>query len=393
MNNLQKNSKLLLYGQALSFMGDYCVLPALLILSTYYHDYWVTSGVIIVRSIPMVIQPFLGVLIDRFSRLKIMFWTDILRGLIFLSVTLLPKGEYPSFFLLLLLLSYGSGVFFNPARLAIMSSLGDDIKTVNTLFAKATTLCVIAGALIGAGFLALGSVKSAVAFNALTYFSSAIFISRMKIRSEVSLKQDNNKIFSSFKLGIKEIRNNQFVLNAVLTMMIMSLLCGVVYSYFPIVSEFIGEGQIGNFILTVTIGLGGFLGTHLVNKWGFNSDKGLIYFVILSLTSLCVFMYSPSFIVAFIAAIGLFIALEYGEVLAKIKVQENSGNEIQGRIFAVSEALIGLAISIGSILVNITNTITIMGLIIFSMLGLFVHTKLVNKLYVSTSNDKFSNLV
>ncbi|MDO6851768.1 MFS transporter [Priestia megaterium] len=385
MSNLDKNSKLLLYGQALSFMGDYCVLPALLILSTYYQDYWVTSGVIIVRSIPMILQPFLGVLIDRFSRVKIMFWTDIIRGFIFLSVILLPKGEYPSLFLTLLLLSYGSGVFFNPARLAVMSSLGDNIKRVNTLFAKATTLCVIAGALIGAGLLALGSLKAAVGFNAATYFISAIFISKINLKSEVTLKQNHESIRESFKLGIKEIIRNQFVLNAVFTMTAMSLLYGVAYSYFPIVSEYIGKDDIGNFILTVCIGLGGFFGAQLVNKWGFNSNKGLTYFVILSITSLSIFMFSTIFAIAFLAATGFFMAMEYGEVLAKVKVQENSFNEIQGRIFAVSEALNGLFISIGSILINFSNTHVITGLVLIIMLGLFIHTKLVNKLHIKTN--------
>ncbi|UYY98648.1 MFS transporter [Peribacillus frigoritolerans] len=385
MSNLDKNSKLLLYGQALSFMGDYCVLPALLILSTYYQDYWVTSGVIIVRSIPMILQPFLGVLIDRFSRVKIMFWTDIIRGFIFLSVTLLPKGEYPSLFLTLLLLSYGSGVFFNPARLAVMSSLGDNIKRVNTLFAKATTLCVIAGALIGAGLLALGSLKAAVGFNAVTYFISAIFISKINLKPEASLKQNQESIRESFKLGIKEITRNQFVLNAVFTMAAMSLLYGVAYSYFPLVSEYIGKDDIGNFILTICIGLGGFFGAHLVNKWGFNSNKGLTYFVILSITSLSIFMFSTIFAIAFLAATGFFMAMEYGEVLAKVKVQENSLNEIQGRIFAVSEALNGLFISIGSTLINFSNTHIITGLVLIIMLGLFIHTKLVNKLHIKTN--------
>lgn len=145
MKQLKPNSKYLLYGQALSFMGDYCVLPALLILSTYYHDYWVTSGVIVVRSIPMVFQPFLGVLVDRLDRIKIMLWTDIIRGIIFLGLTFLPKGEYPLIFLALLFITYGSGVFFNPARLAVMSSLESDIKSINTLFAKATTISIIRG--------------------------------------------------------------------------------------------------------------------------------------------------------------------------------------------------------------------------------------------------------
>ncbi|MEH7463801.1 MFS transporter [Bacillus thuringiensis] len=379
---LDKNSKLLLYGQALSFMGDYCVLPALLILSIYYHDYWVTSGVIIVRSIPMILQPFLGVLIDRFSRLKIMFWTDIIRGFIFLSITLLPKGEHPLLFLLLLLLSYGSGVFFNPARLAVMSSLGENIKRVNTLFAKATTLCIIVGALIGAASLAWGSLELAVAFNAATYFISAIFIIQIKIKSEIKLNRNNESIKGSFKVGIKEIIHNQFVLNGVFTMMAMSVLVGISYSYFPFVSKYIDKSDVGNFILTICIGLGGFFGAQLVDKWGFNNNKGLLYFVIISIISLCVFISSTNFIVAFLAATAFFMTMEYGEVLAKVKVQEHSLNEIQGRIFAVSEALIGLSISFGSILINLINPYIIMGLIVLIMLSLFSHTLLVNKLHL-----------
>ncbi len=98
MKQLKPNSKYLLFGQALSFMGDYCVLPALLILSTYYHDYWVTSGVIAVRSIPMVFQPFLGVLVDRLDRVKIMLWTDVIRGVIFLGLNISPERRISAAF-------------------------------------------------------------------------------------------------------------------------------------------------------------------------------------------------------------------------------------------------------------------------------------------------------
>jgi MFS transporter, DHA3 family, bacilysin exporter BacE len=381
MKDLKKNSKYLLYGQALSFMGDYCVLPALLILSVYYNDYWVTSGVIIVRSIPMVLQPFLGVLIDKYSRTSIMFWTDIIRGIIFLLVIALPQGEYPLLFLFLLLLSYGSGVFFNPARLAVMSDLGDDIKKINTLFAKATTLSIIVGAILGGTFLILGSVKVAVAFNAITYFVSAIFIKKMKVQNKVAQTNDFKENLVLFKKGISEIKSNSYVLNAIFTMMTMATLWGVVYSYFPIISKSVGDGEIGNFILTVTIGVGGFIGALMITKFGFNSDKGLYFFSTVTLLSIGLYVFSSYFIVGLIAATGFFIAMEYGEVLAKVKVQENTVNLIQGRIFAVAEAIIGLFISIGSVLINFMSTNLIFILLTVLMAALFVHTKLINKLY------------
>lgn len=379
MNQLSKNSKLLLYGQALSFMGDYCVLPALLIISTYFQDYWITSGVIIVRSLPVVFQPFLGGIVDKYNRVKLMLYTDIIRGFAFLGVTFLPKGEYPLVFLTLLFISYGSGVLFNPARLAVMSSIGDDIKRINTLFAKATTLFIIFGAIFGAAFLYFGSIKLAVAFNALTYFVSAILISKMNITKEEEITHEKAIPDPSFNVGIKTIIKNPFVLNGVFTMITMSLLWGIIYSYFPLVSESLGKGEIGNFILTLCIGVGGFIGAQMVNIWGFKSNKGLIYFVLLSTISLSSFITSSNFTINIITAVVFFISMEYGEVLAKVRVQENSPNEIQGRIFSISEALIGISMSIGSTFINFIDTQIISFLIISIMLLLFLSTRLINK--------------
>ncbi|WP_411346833.1 MFS transporter [Paenibacillus sp. WLX1005] len=358
----------------------------MLILSTYYQDYWVTSGVIIVRSLPTIFQPFLGPLIDRFDRLNIMIWTDIIRGCMFAGIAFLPEGEYAWLFLLLLLFCYGSGVFFNPARLAVMSSLGEDIKYVNTIFAKATTLFIIIGACMGAIFLLTGSVTWAVLFNALTYFVSAIFLRRMRISlTSTPATVSTRPSGSSLQAGLSEIVRNPFVLNGVLTMMTMALLWGIIYSYFPVVSSYVGEGEVGNFILTICIGVGGFIGAHLVERWGFNNTRGLAYFVILSVVSLSLFTVSGSFLVALLAANGFFIAMEYGEVLAKVKVQEHSANHMQGRIFAVSEAMIGIFISLGSILINLMSTPVIITVITVILGGLFVHTFFVNKLHVQQS--------
>ncbi len=193
--------------------------------------------------------------------------------------------------------------------------------------------------------------------------------------------------FQSFKEGLKEIKTNAFVLNAMFTMITMALLWGVVYSYFPIVSRFLGDGEIGNFILTFCIGFGGFIGAGLVSKWGFNNNKGLMYFTVLSIVSLELFLFTPIFAVSVIAAILFFIAMEYGEVLAKVKVQENAANQIQGRIFSVAEASIGLCIAVGSMLINIVDAAVIMAFIVLLVSGLFLHTKLVNKSFSERNNE------
>lgn len=98
-------------------------------------------------------------------------------------------------------------------------------------------------------------------------------------------------------------------------------------------------------------------------------------------------MFTPIFAVSVIAAILFFIAMEYGEVLAKVKVQENAANQIQGRIFSVAEASIGLCIAAGSMLINIVDAAVIMAFIVLLVSGLFLHTKLVNKSFSERNNE------
>ncbi|PJN85805.1 MFS transporter, partial [Bacillus velezensis] len=129
------------------------------------------------------------------------------------------------------------------------------------------------------------------------------------------------------------------------------------------------------------------IGAALVSKWGFNNNKGLMYFTVLSIVSLALFLFTPIFAVSVIAAILFFIAMEYGEVLAKVKVQENAANQIQGRIFSVAEASIGLCIAVGSMLINIVDAAVIMAFIVLLVSGLFLHTKLVNKSFSERNNE------
>lgn len=380
MMSLNKNSRFLLFGQALSFMGDYCALPALLVLSIYYDNVWMTTGVIVCRSIPTIFQPFIGVFIDRLNKVKVMVWTDIFRGVAFSIIFFIPEGTFPSLFIISLFISYGAGVLFNPARLAIMSSLGDEVKMINVLFAKATTLFIIFGASVGALLTLWGDVKYAVLINSLTYFYSAYLINKISIKNTIehgnTVPITKINIFSDFKEGVVAVTKNSKVLNAVFTMLIMAFLWGVAYSYFPHISKLlnISNNDLGTFILTICIGVGGFIGASIINYLGYNEKKGTLIFSLLSFLSISAFIYFQNFYYCLAAALVFFINMEYGEILAKVNVQESSSFHVQGRVFALSEALIGVFISLGSIMINIFSLPEIILIIFLCMLALGIHS-------------------
>ncbi|SDX97699.1 Major Facilitator Superfamily protein [Evansella caseinilytica] len=369
---LNTNAKLLLISQAFSFLGDYCVLPAVLIIATYYESYWVVSGVLVVRSIPMVFQPFLGVLVDKIDRRKIMFWTDIGRGLAFIGVLFIPLGQYPLLFLFLLFVSYGMGVFFNPARLSLMSCLGSDVKRLNVIFAKATTVCIIFGASLGAVFLYFDYLKLAVLLNALSYLLSSFLVLFMKVDSPVIESIGLKNYLLNFKKGLQEIQHNIQIRNAIFLMMLMATFCGIVYSFYPVISESFYDGEIGNFLLTIALGVGGFLGAQLVSNVG-HMKKSILYFTLATLVSILVVIHSGTFLISLGTVILFYMAMEFGEVIAKTFVHEHTPADIQGRIFAISEALIGLFLALGSTLINYTSRHTLLLVIILLLAAFYIH--------------------
>lgn len=366
----------MLYGQSFSFLGDYCILPALLVLSTYYENTWVTSGVVIVRSIPLVIQPFIGGLLDGLDKLKIMIFTDYLRAIIFLIILFIPYGEKAFLFLFLLFIAYISGVFFTPARLATMSVLGEDIKKVNTNFSKYTSVFIAIGAILGVIFVIIGNVKYAVILNSVTYVLSAIYISKIK-NINYERAQLSSMNYQELLKGFFVILTNKYIFNAVFTMFTMAILWGVMYSYFPIISNYLKtNAEVGNFYLTISIGVGGLIGALVVNKLGFNTKIGIFIFSILSTITVVLFIQATDFMFAFFIACIFFATMEYGEVIAKVNVQENAENIIHGRIFSISESIIGASISIGSVLINFTNTTQLSFIITF-----IIFTFLLNSIY------------
>lgn len=365
----------MLYGQSLSFLGDYCILPALLVLSTYYENPWVTSGVVIVRSLPLVIQPFIGGFIDGLDKLKVMIVTDYIRGIIFLGILFIPYGKHAVLFLTLLFIAYFSGIFFTPARLATMSILGEDIKKVNTIFSKYTSLFITVGALLGVIFVIIGNVKYAIILNSITYILSAVFLYKIK-NLDYKKAELSTMNFHEIIMGFIVIFKNKYLFNAVFTMFTMAILWGIMYSYFPVISRSLNYNNIGNFYLTISIGVGGFLGALIVNKLGFNTKLGIIAFSLMSMVSVISFIQSQTFILAFIIASIFFATMEYGEVIAKVNVQENAENFIHGRIFSISEAIIGLSISLGSTFINFTNNLQ-MSILVSILIVIF----LLNSLY------------
>jgi MFS transporter, DHA3 family, macrolide efflux protein len=132
-----------------------------------------------------------GTVVDRSNRKTIMIWADIVRGLITFGFLLVTDIEHVWLFGLVLVAINTVSTFFGPARTALLPLMlsKDELLAANALSQLTVTLSFVVGA-AAAGVLVGAFDATAPSFfiDALTFFVSAYFISRISISGKIERK-------------------------------------------------------------------------------------------------------------------------------------------------------------------------------------------------------------
>jgi MFS family permease len=170
---------LLWSGQTISRLGDSLYRIAL--------SWWVLEktgsaavmGMVLIFSFtPMLIFSLLGgVVADRFSRLKVMIVSDLLRGIVVLSVSLLASNHLLEVWHILIASSIFGLVdaFFQPAYTAVFPERipRELLPGANSLNTLGVQFAEIAGPVAGAILVKFGGSPFAFALDGISFFCSA----------------------------------------------------------------------------------------------------------------------------------------------------------------------------------------------------------------------------
>jgi len=169
-------------GQTLSRIGDmlYQIAIGWWVLE-HTGSAAVMATLLIVSFAPTVLLLLIGgIVVDRSSRVAIMFASDMLRGLVACAVALLAAGGLLQLWHLVLLnLIFGMvDAFFQPAYTAAVPELvrEQDLPSANSLSSISTQLGRVAGPLLGAAIVAVGGSALAFALNGLTFLIAAALL-------------------------------------------------------------------------------------------------------------------------------------------------------------------------------------------------------------------------
>lgn len=356
---LQTPFRNLFYANLTSSLGDWLGVAAILalttqILGTTRATAFAMAGVMVARVVPtMLLGPVAGVFVDRWDRRRVLIVTDIGRGLVMALVPFSP--DIWALFLATLVVEVQSALFM-PAKDAMIPGLAG-----RRLLVQANQLNLIAaygtfpvGGLLFAvtvplsnalfadvEFLAQRPASLAIWVNALSFFLSAWFVTRIP---EVSRNGNGREAaagrpgaWEELKEGFRFITGNPLVRGLVTGVMGAFLAAGAVIAVGQLFAVIVNAGDAGFGVLIAVVGTGLFLGIlavgpltrRLLQTEQLFAPGIAVAGVFLAITALMPRLDLAS-IPAFVMGFGAGVAFLTGYTI----LQDRTDDSVRGRTFA-----------------------------------------------------------
>lgn len=283
-------------GQAISNFGDALTRIALVILVTEKtHAAGPISIVMTVQMIPMLfLGPFIGVLVDRWNRKRIMLAADLLRAVIIAGILFAPNlGTI----YVLSFLSATVGLFFMPARSAVIMEIvgkADMMSAVSLSQVTYQTITIlgpmIGGALVGMLGTWIGFTVDAITFACSALFTLSVAFPALPVADErISVKA----FFRDFADGMRFIWQTKVVRFLIAGFWVFMMAGGVInvleINYWRNILH-ISAAQLGS--LEMTMAVGALLTATFLGQFGTAWPKGrMIVTALLLVGMISVFYY------------------------------------------------------------------------------------------------------
>lgn len=348
-------------GQVVSQMGDWfntiAVYTIILQLTGSGRD---VGLLLVARFVPsFFFGPISGVIADRFSRQKIMIWSDLLRALVVLGFLFVRSADQMWLVYVLTVLQLGLSTFFEPAKTAAIPSIVEDRELVsaNAISSVTWSAMLTIGAAIGGLITDRFGTDVAFVLDAGTYLLSAALIASIRVPKRK--KRERQKISVSRLLGIREtIEGIKYVLERprVLALLLVKPAWGLGGGILTLLAVFgerifpIGKGAAGGIgVLFAARGIGTAVGPIVARRLSGEGKKRMQVSIGIAFLIGGVFYIAFGTATSFIfALIVLGIAHCGGSILwvfSTVMLQQSVVDSFRGRVFAAELALVTLTMA------------------------------------------------
>ena len=271
----QRDLRRLFAGLVVSQAGDWLYNLALLAF-VYEHtgsSVWVgiTTAARILPEV--VLGPLGGVLADRHDRRALMIGSDVLRAASMAALAVLALAGGPIVLApVLAALCTAAGAAYPQCVVAVMPRLTDeaDLPAANAARVGITGLCIVAGPLIGAVLLLLGSAAATFAVNGASFLVGALLVASLPReatrRPAGAAQEPHASLRADLATGWRALREHPDALPLVGADLVSSTIYGALTVLFVLLGQRLGLGAAGYGYLLSAFGIGGVLAAGLANR-------------------------------------------------------------------------------------------------------------------------------
>lgn len=357
----QRDLRLLFGGLIVSEAGDW--LYNLALLAFVYEHTGSTAWVGITtaaRILPEVaLGPLGGVLADRHDRRVVMILADVLRAASMGALALVAFAGAPIVLApVLAALCTAAGAAYPQCVVAVLPRLASaaDLPAANAARSTITRLCVIAGPIIGAALLLLGSAAATFALNGATFLVGAAVVAALPRealrRPAAAAEEAHASIHSDIIIGWRALRDHPDALPLVGADIVSSTIYGALTVLFVLMGHRLGLGAAGYGYLLSALGAGGLLAAGLAHRAAASHrpQRALIAAVAAIGLPLTLLPISGSLAAALALAAGIGAGQLITEVVADTTLQRALDPAVFARAYGLALPACVAGIAVGALL-------------------------------------------
>jgi MFS family permease len=294
----------------------------------------------------LILGPYGGVIADRFSKRKILYFTQSISGILALILGVLVATSLVKVWMVYVLaLSLGmTTVFDNPTRQTFYVELvgADKLRNAVTLYSTLINLARIIGPAIAAGLIAAFGLAPCFIINGVSYFAVVIMLAMMRA-NELNVTPPVPRAKGQLQEGFRYVISTPIIGASLLMMAIIGTLTFEFQVSLPLIAQFTFHGDAGSYaFLTASMGFGAAAGgIFFASRKGINATKLINAALFFGLAILAA-AFMPSLILSGLVMVSVGVFSINFSTLGNSILQLESSPQMRGRVMSLwSVAFLG----------------------------------------------------
>lgn len=342
------------FAQLISTIGDsFTMIAAGILVYRLTNSTFSVGLMLMATSIPtLLIGMVAGVFVDRFDRKKIMITSDIMRGLLVLSIPFLVHYNV-NWLYVIVFLSASISTFFLPAYDSVIPEMASDeeLTAANSMIAISSFGSTAIG-FAASGMLAAYSLDVAFYIDGFTYFISALLMVGVKIAATPQTEEKTSVVvvIKNLQSGLKYMFNSSILRALIILSIMYSFMVGLGNTLLlPFATEVLKATTFEYGLQEGITSIGFVIGSFVIAKYADRLREGVWMIIGLLGMGIAYMIYSFSTSVPFavlVIAISGFMNSPYS-VARRTLMQRNTDREMRGRVFGASMTIGSVVMLIG----------------------------------------------